>query len=121
MLEIVGEFDSYVGTAGVANSTTLFDYLAGPRISVNRNSRISPFADFLAGGQYLHNGSTQHSYYYANGGGAALAAEGGLDVRLTRHLALRAQAGILHSTFATPPTTTSNNGFRAASFLVLRF
>ena len=121
MFEVVGQFDSYVGTSGVANTTTLFDYMVGPRISMNRDSRLSPFADFMAGGQYLHNGSTQHAYYYGNGGGAALAADGGTELRLTRHLALRAQAGFIHSTFATPPTTTSNNRLRAATFLVFRF
>jgi hypothetical protein len=119
-VEVVGEVDSYIGSPGVANRTTLLDYLVGPRISMNRGSRLSPFADFMAGGQYLHNGSTQHSYYYANGGGAAFAGDGGIDVRLTRHLALRAQAGFIHSSFATPPTTTSNNRMRAASFLLFR-
>jgi hypothetical protein len=121
MLEIAGEVDSYFGSPGVANSTTLLDYLVGPRISFNRNSRLSPFADFMAGGQSLHNSSTQHSYFYANGGGAALAGDGGVDIRLTRHMAVRAEAGFIHSTFATPPTTTSNNRMRAASLLVFRF
>jgi hypothetical protein len=121
VLEVVGEFDSYIGSPGVANTTTLLDYMVGPRFSMNHGSRLSPFADFMAGGQYLHNGSTQHSYYYANGGGAALAADGGIDIRLVRHLALRAQAGFIHSTFATPPTRTSNDRLRAATFLVFRF
>lgn len=91
MVGIAAEFDSYIGTSGVANPTALYDYLVGPRISFNRSARLSAFADFLGGGQYMHNGSTQHSYYYGNGGGAALAADGGVDVRLTRHLAFRAQ------------------------------
>lgn len=121
MLEVLGEFDSYVGTGGAANTTALFDYLIGPRVVFAHSSRLSPFADFMAGGQYLHNGSTQHSYYYANGGGAAVAADGGIDIRLTSRLALRTQAGFIHSVFATPPTTTSNNRMRAGSFLVYRF
>ena len=121
ILEVVGEFDSYIGSPGVANTTTLFDYLVGPRLVLVRRSRLTPFADFMGGGQYLHNGSTQHSYYYGNGGGAALAADGGIDIRLSRHLALRAQAGFIHSTFVTAPTTTSNDRLRAASFLVFRF
>jgi len=121
MVGIAAEFDSYIGTSGVANSTALYDYLVGPRISFNRSARLSAFADFLGGGQYLHNGSTQHSYYYGNGGGAALAADGGVDVRLTRHLAFRAQVGFVHSSFATTPTTTSNDRWRAGTFLVFRF
>ncbi len=121
MLEAVGEVDSYIGYPGTANTTTLMDYLVGPRFSANRGSRFSPFADFMVGGQTLHNSSTQHSYYYANGGGAALAADGGIDIKITCRLALRAQAGFIHSTFATPPTTTSNNRMRAASFLVFQF
>ena len=120
-LEIAGEVDNYIGSPGVANTTTLLDYLAGPRISLNRNSRLSPFADFMAGGQSLHNSSTQHSYFYANGGGAALAGDGGVEIELTRHLAVRAEAGIIHSNFATPPAKTSNNSMRAESYLVFRF
>jgi hypothetical protein len=121
MLEIAGEVDSYIGSPGSENTTTLLDYLVGPRISFSRNSRLSPFADFMAGGQSLHNSSTQHSYFYANGGGAALAGDGGVDVKLTRHLAVRAEAGIIHSNFATPPTTTWNNSMRAGSYLLFRF
>ena len=121
MVEFAGEFDSYFGKSGSANTTALFDYLVGPRISFDRSARLSPFGDFMGGGQYLHNGSTQHSYYYGNGGGAAFAADGGIDVRLARHLAIRAQIGFIHSTFATSPTTTPNNRLRAGTFLVLRF
>ena len=62
MVGIAAEFDSYIGTSGVAKTTALYDYLVGPRISFNRSARLSAFADFLGGGQYLHNGSTQHSY-----------------------------------------------------------
>jgi hypothetical protein len=121
LLEIAGEVDSYIGSPGAENTTTLLDYLVGPRISLNRNSRLSPFADFMAGGQSLHNSSNHHSYYYANGGGAAFAGDGGVDIRLARHLAVRAEAGIIHSNFATPPTATSNNSMRAESYLVFRF
>lgn len=62
-IEVSGDFSVYLGTSGVANNTTLFDYLVGPRLSapLSPSFRFTPFCDFLIGGQTLHNGSTQHS------------------------------------------------------------
>lgn len=122
-IAVAGEFSVYLGASGVANSTTLFDYLVGPRLSspLCRFSRFTPFGDFLVGGQTLHNGSTQHSYYYGNGSGLALAGDAGMDFRLTRHLALRGQGGVVYSRFTTAPTTTSNARWRAGTYLVYSF
>ena len=80
-------------------------------------------AVLMAGMNSALCGNTQGPYVtaaYRNGGGAALAADGGVDVRLTRHLAFRAQVGFVHSSFATTPTTASNDRWRAGTFLVFR-
>src|SRR5487761_2457507 len=112
----VGEFNVVVGTSSVANTVVVSNYLFGPRISrpLRNSSRATPFGDFLIGGQALTNSSSQHSYYYGNGGGMAIAADGGLDFGLSRHFALRGEGGYLYSRYATPPTTTSNSRGRGA-------
>jgi hypothetical protein len=121
-IEIEGDISTFFATSGSANLTTTVDYLAGPRVSKPLSvSRLSPFADFLVGGQTFHNGSTQHTYYYGNGSGLAFAGDGGVDIRMTRHFALRAQGGFISSRYATPPTTTTNIRWRAGTFLVYRF
>lgn len=120
---VAGEVNAFVGNSGVANTTTLVDFLVGPRLEKphSRSSRVSPFADFLFGGQSMNNSSTQHTYYYGNGTGIAMAGDGGVDFRLTRRLALRAQGGILYSRFAASPSSVSNTRFRGATYLVYRF
>jgi hypothetical protein len=121
-LEAQVDISGFFATSGVANLTSTVDYLVGPRISNPHSvSRLKPFADFLIGGQTFHNGSTQHSYYYSNGSGLAYAVDGGADIRLTRHLAVRGQAGFISSRYATSPTTTTTYRWRAGTFLVFRF
>jgi len=121
-IEIQGDVSAFLATSGAANVTTTIDYLIGPRIAKPPSgSKLSPFADFLIGGQSFQNSSTQHSYYYANGTGFAFAGDGGLDIRLAKHFSLRGQAGFISSRYATPPTTTTNIRWRAGTFLVYCF
>ena len=121
-IQVEGDFSVFFATSGVANPTTTVDYLAGPRISKPLSgSRFSPFADFLVGRQTFHNGSTQHTYYYGNGSGMAFAGDGGVDVRLTRRLGLRGEAGFISSQYLIAPSTTTNNRWRARTFFVYRF
>jgi hypothetical protein len=121
-IEVQGDITAFFATSGVANLTTTVDYLVGPRISKPLSgARFHPFADLLVGGQTFHNGSTQHTYFYGNGSGLAFAGDGGVDIRMTRHLALRGEAGFISSRYATGPTTTTNNRWRAGTFLVYRF
>jgi len=121
-IAIQGDVSAFLATSGFANLTTAIDYLIGPRIAKPPSrSRLSPFADFLIGGQSFHNSSTQHSYYYANGTGFAFAGDGGLDIRLAKHLSLRGQAGVISSRYTMPPTTTTNIRWRAGTFLVYCF
>ena len=113
------------GTSSIVNNITVTDLLIGPRFGgrISSHSSIRPFADFLAGGQHLSNSSDHHSWYYTTGTGAALAADGGLDIPFTHRLALRAEAGYLYSRFtvAGSPGSVSNNRLRGGAFLVYSF
>jgi len=114
----------------VNSSGTAYSYLFGPRVSFHRGSRISPFAQVLAGGVHAS------AVTVTNCAGTActplpvqntfaLTAGGGLDFRLTHHIFLRAvQAEYMMTRFgSTPnnPTSGNQNDYRLSSGLVFRF
>jgi hypothetical protein len=122
-----GEFSLLVdGNGGVGNSTTLADYLFGPRFSTSMGprgirSRFTVFVDLLAGGQTFANGSTQHAYFYANSTHGAVAGNSGLDVRILRHVALRGKGGFVSSEFRQNSLLIGNYRWQTAVDLVYRF
>ena len=125
-LGVQGDFSVVQGGNGTANPTILTDFLVGPRLArpLSRSVFVSPFVDYLFGVQHLNNGSSQHSYYYVTGSGAAQALDGGVDIRLIRSLALRAQVGGVFSHFAVGAGSTNgatNIRWRAGAYLVYRF
>lgn len=81
---IVGDFGAYHAQPGGSSFNT-YTFLGGPRFSARNASRVTPFAQVLVGGAHLT----------AGGGfsGAvtpfAVAAGGGVELDLTRNLALR--------------------------------
>lgn len=61
-------------------------YLAGPKISLFRRGRFKPYAKFLVGA-----GVIDFPYKIGNGSYFAFAPGGGIDYRVTRRIALRAE------------------------------
>ncbi len=121
-LGVDGQISWFSAGNGAANTTTIVDYLVGPRAQARLSTRVAPFADFLVGGQTLSNSSSQHSYYYTNGSGFATAVDAGADIRLTRRIALRGQAGFVFSEFAVVGASpVGNYRFRGGVNLVYRF
>ena len=121
---VLGEFTLFRGSCCVVNNITLTDYLVGPRITrpFSASSRLSPFADLLFGGQTLNNSSNHHTWLYNNGSGPAVAADGGVGLRLTSRLALRGQIGFVHSRFSRlGAPAVSNDRWRGATFVAYRF
>jgi len=110
-------------------SGTAYSYLFGPRVSFRRDSRISPFAQVLVGG--IH--ATQVTLSNCTGAfctplpaqnALAMTGGGGLDIRVTRHIFIRAvQAEYMLTRFASTTTAanTTQNDFRLSSGLVFRF
>ena len=117
---IAGNFSRWVGAGGeftfirttccVVNNIVVTDFLVGPRFARPfGHSRVSPFADFLFGGQHLSESSDHHSLFYNSGSGPAVAADGGLDLSLTRRVAFRGQAGYLYSRFSSEGGAVGNS------------
>ncbi|HEY2352637.1 MAG TPA: OmpA family protein [Candidatus Acidoferrum sp.] len=94
--------------------------LAGPRINFRHFDRFVPFVEFMAG--------MAHGDIETNGTGGqytfAMAAGGGIDIVLWKHLAWRfGQFDYLMTNFSGPGVggDERQNNFRASSGLVLRF
>ncbi len=145
-LGIVGDVAGYPDTrlrmtgaganpAGTVNSSgSVFTYLGGPRISFRKFERVTPFVQGLFGDAHASKVTlsgctgvlctplpTEDAF--------AMALGGGLDVKVSRHIAIRAiQAEYLMTRFADLAVGTSSTGtrqtqndVRLASGLVFRF
>ena len=137
---LVGDFGGYDDTrlrlAGPgANPPTVLDsggsaftYLFGPRLSFRNHSRVTPFAQILFGaahaGEVTLSGCTGASCTPLSAQTSfALTAGGGFDIRLARHISLRAiQAEYLMTRFSDPTTAAGNtqNDLRLSTGLLFR-
>ena len=109
---IVGDFGAYHNSPlGVSLNT--YTFLVGPRFSL-RAGRVTPFVQTLFGGAHMNAA--------ANGVSAgltpfAMSAGGGVDLRLSQHIALRPQVDYI----ALRSSGQTFNAGRAAIGLVFRF
>jgi hypothetical protein len=138
---VVGDFGGFNATeleltgaganpAGVNNASgNALTYLAGPRLSFRKYDRVTPFAQVLVGG--IHASAVTLSGCTGvlctplpMENAIAFTAGGGLDIKVQRHLAIRAiQAEYMATRFANLSTgyRQIQNDMRLSSGLVLRF
>ena len=110
-LGFLGDFGAYHASP-FGSSLNTYTFLAGPRFSARNRSRITPFAQALIGGAHLTAGGSSGSVTpFAIGGG------GGIDVRMTEHLALRPQLDYL----ALRSNGATLNSVRGSIAAVFRF
>jgi len=114
----------------VVDSTgTAYTFLFGPRLSFRQHERFTPFLQVLAGGAYatavpIDGCNTAPCTPLPEQGSFAMTAGGGLDVKVSRHLAVRLfQAEYLMTRFADLTTTSrqNQNDMRLSAGLVFRF
>jgi opacity protein-like surface antigen len=123
---LVADFGAYHNgsTHGTFNSDTTFTYLFGPRFNLRRWSRVTPYTQFLFGGARISAG-------FANGGstfspdqnGFAFSAGGGVDIAVTRHIAIKPiQLEYLMTQASDFAGSTGNvqNGLRYSAGVVFR-
>ena len=112
----------------VNSGGSAFTYLFGPRFSYRNHSRVTPFAQALFGaadaGKVTLSGCTGSSCTPLLAQTAfAMTAGGGLDIRLARHISIRAiQAEYLMTRFSDPTTGASDtqNNLRLSTGLLFR-
>lgn len=116
-LGVVGDFGGCKVTGlPSGTSSSAWTYLFGPRIYLAGNSRISPYAQVLLGGEHLS--ATVTGLATATSSSFAMTFGGGLDLRATKHVSIRPlQMEYLYTKFG----TTHQNNLRIASGLVYHF
>jgi hypothetical protein len=113
---VTGDVNKWFGIAGDFSGAYLsgghiYKYMGGPVISMDKEGRISPFVHFLVGGFRLSGEGTVNGF--------ALAPGGGIDVKASKHVAIRvAQFDwiLMHATGG-----WSNKNFRYSAGIVFRF
>jgi hypothetical protein len=108
-LGIVGDIGGY-HAAPYGSSLDTYTFFAGPRFSARNRSRVTPFAQVLFGGAHLNGSSGSTTPFAVNAGG-------GVDLQLSRRLALRPQFDYI----ALRANGSTLNSARASVSLVLRF
>jgi len=83
-LGIVGDFGGYHASPGGASVNT-YTFLFGPRVILHNPTKITPFAQFLAGAAH------QTVSGFGSSTDFAYSAGGGIDVGLLPHLSVRPQ------------------------------
>ena len=108
-LGLAGDFGVYhLSQSGVTANT--YTFLGGPRLAANRGKAVSPFVQALVGGDRLTaGGGSEHGFSWSAGGG--------VDLKFSRHLALRPQFDYIGLRFANSTT----NSARASLSIVFRF
>jgi hypothetical protein len=106
---VVGDFGVYhFSQSGVSANT--YTFLAGPRFSMNRGKKVSPFVQALVGGDRLAaDGGSAHGFSWSTGGG--------VDLALCRYISLRPQFDYIGLRFSNGTT----NSARASLSIVFRF
>jgi outer membrane protein OmpA-like peptidoglycan-associated protein len=121
--------DAYGSTIDVDNqNVALLTYLFGPRLSFRGHSRITPFAQALFGGVHANQVTIANCTFSCtllpSESTFAMAAGGGLDIRIHRHFAVRVvQAEYVMTRFTDFVTgdTGRQNDIRLSSGIVFRF
>jgi len=138
---LVGDFGGYddsqvqlTGTGAnqpivVNSSGTAYTYLFGPRFSFRNDTRFTPFVQVLAGG--VHASAVTAANCAGTGcvvlpvqSSFAMTGGGGLDIRITRHVGIRAvQAEYMMTRFDSIPAggSSSQNDLRLSSGLLFSF
>jgi outer membrane immunogenic protein len=118
--EIAGQHASNISSTGA--DLTLTSYLAGPRYTWTRPYRLAPFAQALVGGAHAGGALAPGSSGLPGSANAfAMTAGGGLDIGLTRRIALRAFEADYYLTRFDNGVNDHQNNLRIAVGVVIRF
>jgi hypothetical protein len=116
-VSFAGNFNRWLGLAGDVggyhksqngNTFNTYTYMGGPRFSYRNSSQVTPFAQVLVGGAH---GSLSGFGGSDSVNGFAYSAGGGLDLGLTKHLALRPQLDYIGMRFSGNTVNTVRGSF----------
>jgi opacity protein-like surface antigen len=116
---------NFSGQPSVNVSSTLFTYLFGPRISYREKKTFTPFVQVLLGGAYITDITSGGATVAKSQNAFAMTVGGGLDLNVSKYIALRlGQAEYLltrfNNPFALSGAPVNQNNFRFSAGVVLR-
>jgi outer membrane immunogenic protein len=118
--EIASQHASNISSTGA--DLTLTSYLAGPRYTWGRSHHFAPFAQVLLGGAHASGSLAPGSSELPGSANSfGMIAGGGLDIGLTRHIAVRAFEADYYLTRFDNGTNDHQNNLRIAAGVILRF
>jgi outer membrane immunogenic protein len=123
-LGIVGEIASQHASniSGSGADLTLTSYLVGPRYTWAHARHIAPFAQVLLGGAHASGSlAPGNSGLPGSANSFAMAAGGGSDISLTRHIALRVFEADYYLTRFDNGVNDHQNNLRIAAGVIIRF
>jgi outer membrane immunogenic protein len=123
-LGVVGEIASQDASniSGSSADLTLTSFLAGPRYRRRMGGHFGPFAQALLGGAHAGGSLAPGSPGLPGSANAfAMIAGGGLDIGLTRHIALRAFEADYYLTRFDNGVNDHQNNLRIAAGVIIRF
>lgn len=123
-LGIVGEIASQHASnvLGSGADLTLTSYLVGPRYTLGHARHFAPFAQVLLGGAHASGNMAPGSSGLPGSANAfAMTAGGGLDISLTRRIALRAFEADYYLTRFDNGVSDQQNNLRIAAGVIVRF
>jgi outer membrane immunogenic protein len=121
---VVGEIASQHASniSGSGGDLTLTSYLVGPRYTWAHTRHFAPFAQVLLGGAHASGGLAPGSSGLPGSADAfAMTAGGGLDISLTRRIALRALEADYYLTRFDNGVNDHQNNLRIAAGVIVRF
>lgn len=117
--EIAGLHANNINSAN--GSIGLISYLIGPRISYRGYSRFTPFGQLLIGGVYGFDAYFPNSNgLIGSPDGFAMAAGGGVNVPISRHLAIRPVQADYFQTYLPNGASNRENNLRLGAGIVFR-
>ncbi len=122
-LGIVGEIASQHASniSGTGADLTLTSFLAGPRYTWTHAGRFAPFAQLLLGGAHASGSlAPGNSGLPGSANAFAMTAGGGLDIGLTRRIALRAFEADYYLTRFDNGVNDHQNNLRIVSGVIFR-
>ncbi len=122
-IAIVGEIASQHASniSGTGADLTLTSFLAGPRYTRTVASRFAPFAQVLLGGAHAGGSlAPGNSGLPGSADAFAMTAGGGLDIKLTRHFAVRAFEADYYLTRFDNGVNDHQNSLRIAAGVIIR-
>jgi peptidoglycan-associated lipoprotein len=118
--EIASQHASNISSSGA--DLTLTSYLVGARYTWAHARHFAPFAQVLLGGAHASGGLAPGSSGLPGSGNAfAMTAGGGLDISLTRRIALRAFEADYYLTRFNNGVNDHQNNLRIAAGVIVRF